>query len=194
MFDDTIRAINRWTPEKNYRKENGYRDDLIQYLRERLNQESPFSNRKVTIQSESGRWLCDIVVNRSIGIELKKDLKEKAKIDRALGQLHRYWGQYHDVIIVLVGNTDPNKYDDLREQVSDFVDRNNNPYSFDPKNIRVIDKSPRNPKKRTKTSKNSPQRRSTDPFNMSFPEIEIPDIDVPSFFSMGGSSKKRRKK
>ncbi|QYZ79258.1 hypothetical protein E2N92_07315 [Methanofollis formosanus] len=160
LFGDTIGAINRWTPEKNYRKEDGYRDDLIQYLRERLNQESPFSNRKVTIQPESGRSLCDIVVDRSIGIELKKDLKEKAKVDRALGQLHRYWGQYHDIIIVLVGNTDPNKYDDLREQISDFVDRNGD-YSFNPKKIRVIDKTPKNRKKRTKTSQNRTQMGSS---------------------------------
>lgn len=152
LFDDTIRAIKNWTPEKNYRKEEGYRDDLIEHLRERLNRPSPFESRKVTIQSESGRWLCDIVVNRSIGIELKKDLKEKAKVDRAVGQINRYWSHYHDIIVVLVGDTDPNKYDDLREQISDFVERNNNQLLWDQRYIRVIDTSHKNSKRGRKSS------------------------------------------
>jgi len=166
LLDDTTRAIKNWTPEKKYQKEDGYRDDLLGYLREQLNRPSPFGSQKVTIQSESGRWLCDIVLNRTIGIELKKDLKEKAKIDRAIGQIHRYWDCYHDIIIVLVGDTDPNKYDDLREQVSDFVRRNSNPYSWDEKSVRVIDTSNKTNKKTRNSSQKCPHTDNSDQFSL----------------------------
>ena len=67
---------------------------------------------------ESGRNLCDIAVNRAVGIELKHNLDTKAKVDRLIGQVHLYMQDYSEgVLIVLTGETRENTYADLEDRV-----------------------------------------------------------------------------
>ena len=79
LFDDAISIITRWRPSKQYGKENQYRDELMEVLRKKFNEQFSLSfgtRNRVKITSESGRHLCDIAINeKRLGIELKKDLK-----------------------------------------------------------------------------------------------------------------------
>jgi hypothetical protein len=64
------------TKEK-YSKENGYRDDLSEFIRKKLNsQQNIFGPpEEHLIRPESGRHLADIGIDESSGIELKRNLK-----------------------------------------------------------------------------------------------------------------------
>ncbi len=75
---------------------------------------------KIVVKKESGRGLCDIAVNRVVGIELKKDLKSKAQIDRLTGQIRRYMKDYDVILVVLVGNTNSDAREDLEEAIQDI--------------------------------------------------------------------------
>jgi hypothetical protein len=74
LGDNVYNLIKEWEPEKKYSTESGYRDDLISFLREELNHDTPFgfNTSKARIVPEDGRNLCDIGINNQIGIELKK--------------------------------------------------------------------------------------------------------------------------
>jgi len=116
LFDIICQEIQNWKPKTRYRSEEGYRDDLKEYLRKVLNTPPPFSigqppRHKVT--SESGRHLCDIAVDESIGVELKHNLKSRPQVDRLIGQVKRYLNYYSGIIVVAVGNM----RDDIREEV-----------------------------------------------------------------------------
>jgi len=121
LFDECIDLINKWQPKQKYSKELNYRDDLMDFLQERLNNfKDMFSgNRNVLVKKEDGRGLCDIAVgNRRVGIELKKDLKSKSQINRLQGQIDDYEDDYQEgVIVVLVGNTNKYVENDLRNKL-----------------------------------------------------------------------------
>ena len=86
LFATVVRLVENWSPKKRYSKEIKYRDDLLDFLREEFNkiQTYPYwsSHSKVSVMKEVGRGLCDIAVDKSIGIELKKDLDGKSKVNR----------------------------------------------------------------------------------------------------------------
>lgn len=137
-YNMAIKAIEDWKPTKKFGKENEYRDDLIHYLRDDLNKNSFLSLEKINISSEKGRSLADIAVNgKEIGIELKKDLNSKSKIDRLIGQIQTYEDEYNDIIIVLVGKTHANYLDDLHHRIEK---NNRRGFSFNQPKIEVIDK------------------------------------------------------
>jgi hypothetical protein len=104
LYNDVEVIINNWEPEV-YSNELAYRDDLFSFLRSELNKPSAFGTpqERVNVTKEDGRGLCDIAINRRIGIELKKDLSRKSEMDRLVGQVVGYKGDYEDIIIVLVG-------------------------------------------------------------------------------------------
>jgi hypothetical protein len=121
LFDEAVSIIEEWKPKQNYPNENQYRDDLMRYLRQKLNDSNMMNigfRGKFKIVSEAGRHLCDIAINDSIGIELKLDLRKLAEVDRLYGQIGRYSGQYDGLIIVLVGRTSEEIIDDLRDRIS----------------------------------------------------------------------------
>jgi hypothetical protein len=123
LFDDVLRFVQTWKPKGRYRSEDAYRDDLKEFLRTSLNKPSPFAigpQKRIKVTSESGRHLCDIAVDDSVGIELKKDLNELAKVDRLFGQIGRYKKQYSGIIVVLVGNTSKDAYEDLVSRLSEM--------------------------------------------------------------------------
>ncbi|MCS3922034.1 hypothetical protein M2325_000719 [Methanococcus voltae PS] len=118
-YNDVFNEIKRWTPAKKYRSEKGYQEDLYKYLKRNLNSSRGgmfySETRNMSVRMEAGRNLCDIAVEQHVGIELKKDLNTKAKNDRLIGQVSRYLGDYREgVIIVLVGETNESKVDDLK--------------------------------------------------------------------------------
>tara|TARA_Y100000310_G_scaffold35549_1_gene33598 strand:- start:1441 stop:2043 length:603 start_codon:yes stop_codon:yes gene_type:complete len=125
LFNEVMGIINNWDPDDDsFTDEKDYQDDLISFLREKLNEKQPIgigTQKRIKVQSESGRHLCDIVVNEEIGIELKKDLK-LSEVDRLKGQIDRFKKQYKDLIIVVVGEHNPDNHEELIEFVDDIKD------------------------------------------------------------------------
>lgn len=138
IFNRIIRIVEDWEPQEEYSNEDGYRNDLLKYLREELNLPSPFgSNEHHKIRKESGRALADIAVDEEVGIELKKDLARQAHVDRLVGQLRRYKKDYDNIIVVLVGETGEEAMDELRDAVNE---PQSGPFVIQSKRIEIIDK------------------------------------------------------
>lgn len=110
------------------------------------------SHKKISIRKENGRGLCDIAVDRRIGIELKKDFKEKKQINRLIGQIVDYKREYEDLIIVFVGNTDKNALDILRDAISDLSGNQLIVGLSREPRIKIIDKGVGNKKKQGRKS------------------------------------------
>lgn len=134
LFDECINLINEWQPKQRYKNELNYRDDLMNFLNQKLNHSNDLfsGNRFVLIKKEDGRGLCDIAVgNRRVGIELKKDLKSKSQINRLQGQIDDYAEDYQEgVIVVLVGNTDEYIENELRYKLRKKLDTYRNPFDL----------------------------------------------------------------
>lgn len=126
LYMDTNRIIENWNPKEKFSNENGYRDDLATFLIHKFNDtKNPFGlPNRTSVTKESGRGLCDIAIDKKIGIELKKDLKSKSQIDRLMGQILEYKKDYRDIIIVLVGNSKENSIEELKAKVSDLNRQN----------------------------------------------------------------------
>jgi len=137
IYTGVIKSIENWEPSDKFTRESDSRDELIKHLRDELNSNPFFGTKTISVTSEDGRGLCDIAVNeREVGIELKNNFNSKAKLDRLIGQVHRYKKDYNDIIIVLVGKTKDNTLDDLRVQISELNKMNN----FGSQNIEIINK------------------------------------------------------
>ena len=123
LFDEVYTIVSSWVPKETYSKEGDYRDELTSYLRKHLNESSGGfmvgPQRKHTIKTEHGRSLADIAIDRQVGIEIKRNLKKKADIDRLKGQVSRFKKDYRmGVIVVLVGKIYEEAVDEVREMES----------------------------------------------------------------------------
>ncbi|NJD78582.1 MAG: hypothetical protein FIB08_16060 [Candidatus Methanoperedens sp.] len=164
LFDDTVSIIKNWKSEKEYHSETSYRDDLLSVLREQLSQvNNPIFGRqdRVSVSKEDGRGLCDIGINRQIGVELKKDLKSKSQVDRLVGQIHGYKKDYQDLIIVLVGKTDKEALEGLKDRISDLTRSTGYGLNQEPK-IKIVDKGSKD------IGKNSSPKKPQSPFGFDF--------------------------
>lgn len=78
LFEEVVNLIKEWESKKKYSYESKYRDDLLKFLREKLNRNEQFFGirlyqyQRLSITKEDGRGLCDIAINKEIGIEIKK--------------------------------------------------------------------------------------------------------------------------
>jgi hypothetical protein len=142
LFDEVLQLVKTWEPKKRYRDHRGYRDDLLEFLREKLNAPRPYllvPRGRVEVQKETGRGFCDIAVAKSVGIELKKDFTSKSEVDRLVGQLDKYRSEYPSgLIVVLVGNTDRNCYEDVMARVRRMISEHSG--VFGSLRIKVVNK------------------------------------------------------
>lgn len=122
VFDDVLEVVKYWKPKSQYSNEEGFRDDLIEFLRKNLGKGSILApSRTYSIQKEAGRSLADIGIDRSVGIELKFNLTKRSQSLKLIGQVKDYLKDYNEgVIVVLCGKTDPDKEDHVRTEVIDF--------------------------------------------------------------------------
>lgn len=78
-FQQVVDAMERWIPEKKYRRETKFRDDLQDYLDAQLNSGGGgvlgggMSQQDHVVSVEHGKVNADVCVNDQIGIELKRD-------------------------------------------------------------------------------------------------------------------------
>ena len=87
LFDTVLQTIKDWNPQAEYSTESKYRDDLLAFLRKKLNRSgsgafsSPIwgfdSSGQHFIKKEAGRSLADIAIDDEIGIELAESKTKK---------------------------------------------------------------------------------------------------------------------
>jgi hypothetical protein len=157
LFDEVVEIINQWKPRQKYPNELKYRDDLMNFIHNKLNNSGNmlFGSRNVLIRKEDGRGLCDIAVgNRKVGIELKKDLKSKSQINRLQGQIDDYEDDYEEgVIVVLVGNVNKYVEDELRHKFQKKLDKSTG-FGLQQFRIKLINKSDNKIRKSEQKSQN----------------------------------------
>jgi len=149
LFDEVVKIINQWRPQKKYPNETKYRDDLMNFIHDRLNDPRKnmfFGRRNVLVRKEDSRSLCDIAVERSVGIELKfgKNGKiSKKEIDRLHGQIGGYRKEYSEgIIVVLVGEVDKFSEAEVRKKLEDLYDLINRAnFGLQQFRIKLINKS-----------------------------------------------------
>jgi hypothetical protein len=115
--EKVLSLIENWRPKK-FQKEQKYKDDLSAYLNHELNRwEVPVPEANIPVNRVVGKGLCDIVINQKIGIELRKDLATNKQVSTLCGELNNYKRAYEEVIIVLLGNSNPRTVEQVRNDV-----------------------------------------------------------------------------
>jgi len=131
IFNEVSLNIHRWQPQKEYLDEDGYSDDLIEFLRNVLNKPKPdlIPRREIQhliqpqhfIKKESGEHSADIGIGRKVGVEVKRNLEGKVEADRLIGQVDGFLREYPEgVIIVLCGKADIEQLEYLRNSLSKY--------------------------------------------------------------------------
>lgn len=145
LFKRTLSAVENWSPRKEYSREIDYRNDLVNYLRDNLTKREAWldltgkAEKRVKIIPESGRGLCDIGIEKEIGIELKRNLKSTSQVDRLMGQLQRFLDDYSTgVIVLLVGRTGGKAYEEVLDGV-ESMDLGRG-FGQEPQRVKVINK------------------------------------------------------
>lgn len=155
IFDVVMRAVREWLPKKRYPKEIGYRDDLYEFLRNKIEHREEgnifglSTSAKYFVQKESGRYLADIAVINSekIGIELKYNFERKSQRNRLVGQVKEYFREYSYVVIVLCGYVDTQQFDALQRDLKEYVESSGFSFGESQKIVKIVSKS------KTKASK-----------------------------------------
>jgi hypothetical protein len=163
IFDEVYSLIKSWRPSQQYNSEGGYRDDLLRFLRMKLNKPDLLGMpRQHSIQKEDGRGLADIGIDRRVAIEVKFNLKGKSKADRLKGQVETDIREYEEgVIIVACGKTDR----DTIEYLKPFLAKFSEPTLLGGKRVEIIIKSRAHSQKKQPTV-----------FDFELSEINLPDI------------------
>jgi hypothetical protein len=124
LYNEIYALAKEWKPEEIYETEPEYRDDLLDFLKDELT-DSGSDSGHISIKKEDGRGLCDIGVNRQIGIELKLDLDKKSKANRLVGQIHEYKYDYPTgIIVLLIGDTEHNAYQTVADAIHELRSSN----------------------------------------------------------------------
>ena len=118
LWRRVVGIVKKWKPRQEYNDETKYRDDLLSFLKTEFKinpiRDLVGNPLKTVILKEKGRDNVDIEIDRNkIGIELKRNLKNKADVDRAIGQIYRYRKEYKGVILVACGKTDNNTWEEI---------------------------------------------------------------------------------
>ena len=114
-FGSVCASVEAWQPidcvtEKDYEK------SLLNELQHK------FSNKKIISQYGSGKQRVDIVVQDKVPIELKKDLKSNAILQRTIGQVEQYLKEWDCLILVLCGVVKEDLLHLLKEHLRDKTD------------------------------------------------------------------------
>lgn len=107
--------IEEWKPPSAH-LESEYEKSLHQFLKSKL----PFV--KVTRQYGSSRVKCDLATGNEVIIELKAGFKSTNKLQRLLGQIELYRGEWEDrpIIVVLLGELEEDLLHDLHRNLQKF--------------------------------------------------------------------------
>ena len=107
-FGRVSEVIESWRP-RGCKTEKDYERSLVKKLQNEL------VNQTITPQWGSARQRVDIVVHGKVPIEVKKDLKSTAALQRTIGQLNQYLKDWQGVILVLCGDISSDLLNDLKK-------------------------------------------------------------------------------
>ncbi|MFA5032878.1 MAG: hypothetical protein WC614_07655 [bacterium] len=108
---ETISGItNAWQPER-CKTEKDFENSLLKKLQEEL------KDQRIQSQYGSGAQRVDIVIDKNIAIEIKKDLKNTSVLQRLIGQMELYIKDWEYLFIILCGNIKPDLLKDLKSYI-----------------------------------------------------------------------------
>ncbi|WP_246986541.1 hypothetical protein [Halorientalis marina] len=122
LGNEVVQLIDEWIPEDKHENEYGFQQELEGYLDIQLNEKSNSgmhpglgggTGGEVPVWRERGKSDADLVVDDSIGIEMKKDLKNR-DINRLRGQIEKYKKEFPVVIAVACGISDMSGWRELQ--------------------------------------------------------------------------------
>ena len=102
--------IEKWKPGK-LKTEKSFEKSLYEYLHDNLKE------LQVTRQYAKGRIRADLAIEDKVFIELKRNLNTTSNYQRLISQISEYKNWNGDVIIVLLGKTEPN----LKKQLIQYL-------------------------------------------------------------------------
>jgi len=113
-LDDLVESIVRdWQPRQRYGREHEYKTDLEGYLETELN--APDPEPPYAVATNRSRSACDIVVDDTVGVELKRN-PDSAAVDRLRGELETYLDRYAVVIVCACGIDDASAWQRLERE------------------------------------------------------------------------------
>jgi hypothetical protein len=80
-------------------------------------QQKPLGSKEHTVLTEKGREHADIEIDRTIGIELKRNLEGKKGIEDLVGRMDGYEREYPCIITVLCGEMKEETAEEARERI-----------------------------------------------------------------------------
>jgi len=118
---DVVQYVEEWIPEKSYRKEHGFQNDLQEFLDKQLNESTGMGlglgngSGEVPVRREYGQVNADVAVGDDVGIELKRDVTNSNK-HRLSGQITDYQKEFSCVIVVACGISDMGGWRELQNE------------------------------------------------------------------------------
>lgn len=120
---EVVQYVEDWIPEKNYRSESKFQNDLQAYLDERLNESGGGmgpgmgfgGGEQVPIKREYGSVRADVAVGDDVGIELKRNFTNSNK-HRLSGQITDYRKEFPCVVVVACGISDMDGWRELQNE------------------------------------------------------------------------------
>jgi hypothetical protein len=109
LWDDVgavTTLIGNWQPES-CKSEKDFENSLYKFLHAEL------GDTQITKQFAQGRIRADLAIGTKVIVELKFNLNTTTKYQRLIGQLDSYKGWEGRVIVLLVGETEPNLFKEL---------------------------------------------------------------------------------
>lgn len=111
LFREVLTAVDAWVPTKEYGHESKFQNELQGFLDSELNSgggglglDMGCGGERV-VERESGRARADIVVNQTVGIEMKRELSN-SHTKKLRGQIEEYLAEYPFVIVCACGIQD----------------------------------------------------------------------------------------
>lgn len=115
--------VERWTPSQVYDHERKYQSELQDYLDEQLNESGGMGmgmglgggGGSHAVSTERGTSYGDVVVDDTVGIELKRNFSNSQK-RKLRGQLEDYGDNYDFVIACACGVEDPDGWHEVENK------------------------------------------------------------------------------
>ena len=123
LFEEVVQAVDYWIPSKEYNHESKFQNELQEFLDNELNANSGGimgmggGGRDRVVERESGRARADVVVDQTVGIEMKRELSN-SQTKKLRGQIEEYLDEYPYVIICACGIQDMDGWRRLKNKYS----------------------------------------------------------------------------
>lgn len=118
LSQEVIGYVEEWIPERRYRTETKFQNDLQSYLDYRLNEaggQGLGGRQQIPVKREYGQVNADVAVGNDIGIELKRDFTNSKK-HRLSGQITDYRKEFPCVIVAACGISDMDGWRELENE------------------------------------------------------------------------------